>query len=92
LKEIKLIVLNEDYSFERDEYCWHLHSWYTGKDAATGKPKRHKKTTYHTNLHQVAQAIIERESKFAKDMKELIALYDFAITKLTAHIEGLDHE
>ena len=87
-----MIILNEDYSFDKDEYCWHLHRHYTGKDKKTGAPKRQKKTTYHPDLTSLAKRIIEHESGKCDSMKELEELYSFAINKLTAHIEGLDHE
>ena len=80
-----MIVLNEHYRFEKDEYCWSLHYYPIDKD---GKRLKKEKTTYHPNLTSLSHRIIEHESGTCKSMQELEELYQSAIIKFTKSVEA----
>lgn len=82
-----MIKLNEDYEFERDQHCWNLHTWSDGK-TKEGDHKRSKKTTYHSTLRQLCNAIIEREAGKCESMEELKRLLVNASDILTKQVEA----
>lgn len=69
-----MIRINDDFEFERDNHCWHLHHWRDGINPKTREPTRAKNTTYHANLEQVAMAVIDRSAGQAESMEELVEI------------------
>ncbi len=69
-----MIKFNDKFEFEKDQYCWHLHEFYIGKDK-NKNPKRQRKTTFHATLEQVCNAIIDRscgECCCLEDLKRML--------------------
>lgn len=52
--------INDRFSTERDEWCWHLHETVMGQDE-DGNPKEQVRTTYHANLSQVLDAVLDKQ-------------------------------
>ena len=59
-----MIRINNRFEIDRDKYCWHLIEWRDGigKGKNEGKPIRTSHTTYHANLTQVCNEVIERSA------------------------------
>ena len=71
------MIIAEKFVVEKDMYSWTLNYNYMGKDK-DGQPKQHSKQTYHVNLRQVANAIVNYSAKECKTMEQLVALLDNA--------------
>ena len=87
-----MIKFNEDYSFERDNYCWTLHHSYDGKDKK-GNTKRQSRDTYHGTLEQVCHHIVDREAGKCTDMAELKKLltdWRLTIEAIQKHVDYLN--
>lgn len=66
--------IDERFEVERDTYCWMLHDWRDGK-GKDGNPKRTKRTTYHRDLLQVHEVILNRtagECQVLADLPRLL--------------------
>lgn len=81
-----MIVLNRNFSFEKDTYGWQLHQWRDGVNKSN-EPTRYKTTTYHANLEQVIDAIINWSAGRCNTVDELKTLLTTAVTELTALLE-----
>jgi len=57
-----MIKVNDRFEFEKDTYGWKLHDWSDGVNPKTKEPTRTKRTTYHPNVIQVCNAVIDREA------------------------------
>lgn len=78
-----MIKVNDRFSFERDQYCWHLHEFRDGTDKK-GNPKKSKKTSYYANLSQISKAIIDRTAggfNSLEEIKELLATAESILVK-----------
>ena len=82
-----MIKLNEDYSFEKDPYQWILHSWKTVVNKKDGSTKRQKKTTFHSNILQVCNEIVNREAGKCESMEELRDLLIKTVPAFAADLE-----
>lgn len=80
-----MIKINEDFEAERDNYCWHLHQWFDSKDK-DGNPKRSKRTTYHPNLKQVLDAVLDKQAGKCESLDQLINL----LANANQLLEGLN--
>jgi len=69
-----MIKVNPRFEFERDTYGWKLHDWSDGVNPKTREPTRTKRTTYHPNLEQVCNAVIDREAgdKYVSTFGEIL--------------------
>jgi hypothetical protein len=68
-----MIKFNDTYSFEKDQYCWHLHEKYIGQD----KDKNNKlftRTTYHPSLQAICRHLIDKECGKCKSLEQIIEL------------------
>jgi len=86
-----MIKFNDKFSFEKDQYCWHLHEYYMGKDKDKN-PKRQKKTTYHATLEQVCNTIIDRscgDCGSLGEIKELLDLLPKAVAGIQKHVNSI---
>jgi hypothetical protein len=87
----KTIKFNDRFSFFRDSYCWNLQETYTGTDKS-GKPKPQTKVTYHPNLWQVCQVIIDRSVGDCESLEEIKELLQAAVDASTKYAESLSDE
>lgn len=73
------------YEYEADTFGWRLHEWRDTTDKE-GEPKRTKRTTYHGNLLQVFDTILDRECGNCTDVEVLrallIAAQNYAVERL----------
>ncbi len=69
-----MIKFNDRFEFEQDAYQWILHEWYDGEDK-DGNPKRQKRTTYHYNLVQMCNRIIDRSTGGCESIHELKKMF-----------------
>ena len=81
-----MIKFNDRFSFERDQHCWHLHETYMGKKKGGGK-KEHTRTTYHANLQQICEVIIDRSCGECESLDEIVSLLKNAREVLTQHMK-----
>lgn len=65
-----MIKINDDYECERDKYQWILHHWTDGRDK-DGNQKRVCHDTYHANLTQVCNLVLDRAAGNAGCADEL---------------------
>ena len=89
MTERKVMTVNDKFEFERDKYCWQLHEWRDGKDK-DGNVKRQKRTTYHSTLDQIADAIIDRSAGECQSLSELKGFLSGAKLALTKHIKEIE--
>ena len=68
-----MIKVNDRFSFERDKYQWVLHEKRLGKDKH-GNDKIHVDISFHGNLYQTAEAIINSEAGECESIEELTRL------------------
>lgn len=78
--------IDETFEVERDTYCWMLHEWRDGKDR-NGNPKRTKRTTYHRDLVQVSDVILDRTAGECTVLSELPALLKAQTDRIVQAIE-----
>tara|TARA_R110000765_G_scaffold415652_1_gene516904 strand:- start:37 stop:306 length:270 start_codon:yes stop_codon:yes gene_type:complete len=86
-----MIKFNDDFSFERDQYCWHLIESFDGKDK-DGNDKRQHRTTYHASIVQICGVIIDRSCGKCQSLEEVLSLLASAKTELTEHAESLKQQ
>lgn len=73
-----MIKINKQFSIEKDPQCWNLHETKEGKMVT--------KTTYHGNIPQVAETILERVGGNCQSVEDLKDLYENAVERI---IEGI---
>lgn len=77
----KLVIkINDDFSFYRGKYDWHLLE--RTENIYKGELKIGKKTTYHPSIKSVASAVIERSAGNCPDMDSLKILVNNAVETL----------
>ena len=74
-----MIKFNDTYSFERDQYCWHLHEKYMGKDKHKND-KEFTRTTYHPSLQFICRHLIDKECGNCESLEQIIELLQAAET------------
>ena len=70
-----MIKINNKYSFERDQYCWHLHEKYMGEDKHH-QPKEFIRTTYHPSLEYIAKHLIDKGCGELESLQEIIVFLE----------------
>jgi hypothetical protein len=82
-KENEMIKINDRFEFERQEHCWNLYEW---KDGINKKDEviRTKTTTYHGNLMQICNEVIDRTAGDADSMQEIKDLIESARAECTS--------
>jgi len=83
-----MIKFNEIFSFERDQYCWHLHEKYIGEDKHH-QPKEFTRTTYHPSLQYICRHLIDKECGKCESLEQIIELLKSA-EESTAQLIGGD--
>lgn len=83
-----MIKINEQFSLNSDMHCWHLHESYEGVDK-NGNIKMHKRITYHPNLKQVTNAIIEKSVKRCESIEEIKELLKNPVAILLPKVEQI---
>jgi len=78
--------IDDRFEVERDTYCWMLHDWRDGKDR-DGNPKRMKRTTYHRDLVQVSEVILDRTAGECRALSELPTLLKAQTDRIVQAIE-----
>lgn len=78
--------IDDRFEVERDQFCWQLHDWRMGKDRS-GNPKRTKRTTYHRDLVQVSEVILDRTAGECTVLSELPALLKAQTDRIVQAIE-----
>lgn len=68
---------------------WRLHWLKQGKEASTGKSKAQMATTFHTNIEQVSNAVLDRLGGDCTSVEEILTLYREASAIITADIENI---
>ena len=68
-----MIKFNDTYSFEKDQYCWHLHENYTGKDK-DDNDKEFTRTNYHPSLQAICKYLIDKECGKCESLEQIIKL------------------
>ena len=68
-----MIKINEEFSIERDQYCWHLMQRYIGKDKH-GDNKIQTRVTYHPNMGMLFRAMLEKQAGECETIDQLIDL------------------
>ncbi len=68
-----MIKFNDTYSFERDQYCWHLHEKYIGKDKHKND-KEFTRTTYHPSLQYICRHLIDKECGKCESLEQILNL------------------
>ncbi len=74
-----MIKFNDTYSFDRDQYCWHLHEKYIGKDKHKND-KEFTRTTYHPSLQFICRHLIDKECGNCESLEQIIELLQAAET------------
>jgi len=72
MSKYKTIKYNDRFEFTRDKYQWILTEWKDGVSRKTKKPIRAKRTTYHGNIEQICNTIIDRSLDACEDLQELM--------------------
>lgn len=67
--------INERFTAVRDEWCWHLHETYTGSDK-DGNPKDKTKTTYHANVSQVFDYVLDKQIGNAESLPAIAQIIE----------------
>lgn len=88
-KDRPKVVVSERFAFERDAYCWHLHETREGRNRKTGEVTTYTKTTYHPNLTQVAETIIDRSAGSGDSIQTIIESIENARDAVIEAIEGM---
>ena len=65
--------INDRFTAKRDQYCWHLIETYIGKNK-DGDSVEKERVTYHANLKQVLDAVIDRGCGEAETIKDALEL------------------
>lgn len=78
--------IDDRFEVERDTYCWMLHDWRDGK-GRDGNHKRTKRTTYHRDLMQVHEAILNRAAGECQVLSELPTLLKTQTDRVVQAIE-----
>jgi len=89
-----MIKVNDRFEFEKDTYGWKLHDWSDGVNPKTKEPTRTKRTTYHPNVIQVCNAVIDREAgkEIAADLNMVKMFITNARGELLEAINTLSQE
>tara|TARA_R110000822_G_scaffold73934_1_gene177856 strand:+ start:146 stop:400 length:255 start_codon:yes stop_codon:yes gene_type:complete len=72
-----MIKFNDTYSFEKDQYCWHLHEKYIGQDKHH-QDKEFTRTTYHPSLQFICRHLIDKECGKCESLEQIIELLQAA--------------
>lgn len=78
--------IDDRFELERDTYCWMLHDWRDGK-TREGKPTRTKRTTYHRDLIQVHETILNRTAGECTALAEIVAAMKSQTDRVVQAIE-----
>ncbi len=81
-----MIKINDRFEFERQEHCWNLYEWKDGINPKTKKPTRSKTVSYHANVMQICNEVIDREAGAAESVQEIIDVIGFASSDCEAAI------
>jgi len=76
-----MIKLEDRFGLTKDKYQWILTHFYVGKDRK-GNDKEQSKDTYHGNLDQVSNYILNTLSEKCETLEELKELYTVQSQKL----------
>lgn len=77
--------INEQFTAIRDEWCWNLAETYMAKDK-DGNPKEAVRTTYHANLSQVFDCILDKQLGDASEIKQFAEIVANAKADMSAAI------
>ena len=83
-KEIKI---SNRFSIEKDPHCWVLYEKKKSKNRKTNKEAIVTKSTYHGNIKQIIEVILDREAEDCKSLEEIIDLFENAVERLTEAIQ-----
>ena len=75
------VKVNDVFSFHRDDHCWHLHQVIPCKDK-NGAPSTKTNTTYHPNLKQVCEEILDKSAAECSSAQDLLMMLKQAQTGL----------
>ena len=78
--------INNRFSVRRDRYCWILSEWI---DGLTRKelPKKSERKTFHANLKQVADAMVDRTMGEADSLQAIIPTVEKLRDEIAAMLE-----
>lgn len=79
-----MIKINKRFSIEKDKHCWVLYETMISKKKKSGESQ---KATYHPNISQISEAILNRSGDKCESIEELKDLYENAVEKLTGVIQ-----
>ncbi|MCK5307013.1 MAG: hypothetical protein KAJ73_00240 [Zetaproteobacteria bacterium] len=68
---------------------WRLHWLKQGKEADSGKPKAQMATTFHANIVQISNAVLDRLGGDCTTVEEILKLYGEASAIVAADIENI---
>jgi hypothetical protein len=83
-----MIKINERFSMRRDNLQWIVTETYDGFDRKTKEPKKQTHDTFHANLKQVCDFVLDKMAGDCKDMQELKELFEIGAFKLSADVES----
>ncbi len=83
-----MIKINNKFEISRDKHGWQLHEWKDGLNKDK-EPTRTKRTTYHPNLIQICDVVIDREAGCANTMEEVLKRIAFAHMDLEKMIRSM---
>lgn len=85
-----MIQLSEKYSCKPGAKAgWELYTWGMGLNKKTGEMVRSSKVTYHSNLIQLLNKIIDTEAGNCESVEELKEMLQHAQHKLLPGVEAL---
>jgi len=86
-----MIKVNDRFEFQRDTYGWKLHDWSDGVNPKTKEATRTKRTTYHPNIIQVCNAVIDRQAgdKFVSSLNEVLMSVELSKIELLSAIKEI---
>ena len=70
-----MIKFNDTFSFEKDQYCWHLHENYIGMDKHQNS-KSFTRTTYHSNLKAICRYLVDNACGKCESLDQIIKLLE----------------
>jgi RNA binding exosome subunit len=84
-----MITINSRFEFERQQYCWNLYEW---KDGINKKDEvvRTKTTTYHGNLMQICNEVIDRSAGDAESLQGIMEVVGTASADLLVAVLQTD--
>lgn len=90
-EEKTIIIINDDYEMEKDNYQWILYKIKEGVHKDTGEPTKSRKASYHGNLTQVADYILDANCGECETLEEIRDLLVHAnktvVTKITKALQ-----